>query len=66
MQLRIIVDYDSEVHAYSAVYPELLGCVSCGDSEQEALANIEEAIRLYLEPDGSDVASSAKVFEVTR
>lgn len=29
--------------------PELPGCVSQGDSEEELLANMEEAILLYLE-----------------
>ena len=30
--------------------PSLPGCVSEGDSREEALANIREAIELYLEP----------------
>jgi predicted RNase H-like HicB family nuclease len=29
--------------------PELPGCISQGDSEEELLANMEEAILLYLE-----------------
>lgn len=34
---------------YSVSVPGLPGCWSQGDTEQEALANIEEAIREYLE-----------------
>lgn len=30
--------------------PELSGCVSAGKTQLEALNNIREAIRLYLEP----------------
>lgn len=30
--------------------PPLPGCISEGDSREEALANIREAVELYLEP----------------
>jgi predicted RNase H-like HicB family nuclease len=32
----------------------LPGCISEGESEQEALVNIQEAIKLYLEPVDDD------------
>jgi predicted RNase H-like HicB family nuclease len=35
---------------FSAVCPELPGCQSQGETREEALANIKEAIELYLEP----------------
>ncbi|MGH9814647.1 MAG: type II toxin-antitoxin system HicB family antitoxin [Candidatus Acidiferrales bacterium] len=35
--------------------PSLPGCVSEGDSREEALANIREAIELYLEPVDDDL-----------
>jgi predicted RNase H-like HicB family nuclease len=34
---------------YVATVPTLPGCVSQGDSREETLKNIEEAIELYLE-----------------
>ena len=34
---------------YFACIPELKGCVSQGDTYEEALANIKEACELYLE-----------------
>lgn len=34
---------------YVATVPALPGCVSQGDSRDQALANIEEAIEVYLE-----------------
>ena len=51
MDLRVIVEYDAETNSYSAVCPELPGCTSCGDTKQEAMENVKEAIELYLEPD---------------
>jgi predicted RNase H-like HicB family nuclease len=34
---------------YSVVVPGLPGCVSQGETREEALGNIQEAIQLYLE-----------------
>ncbi len=64
MNLRVIIEYDKETESYSSVCPELPGCASCGETEHEAMENIKEAIRLYLEPDSKPVNSSAKIFEV--
>jgi predicted RNase H-like HicB family nuclease len=49
MKFRIVTEYDPETESYSAYCPELPGCCSAGDSEEEALKNAVEAIKLYLE-----------------
>ena len=64
MNLRVILEFDPETTAWSAVCPELPGCASAGDSKDEALANIREAIDLYLTPD-EPVPENATVVEVT-
>lgn len=43
--------------------PELPGCTSVGETEEEAFRNIREAIELYLEPTG-DAGKGGKVVEV--
>jgi predicted RNase H-like HicB family nuclease len=46
------------------VCPELLGCASAGETEEEARQNIEEAIRLYLAPvenRGNDWVSAVRL-----
>ena len=43
-ELSFTVMLEQEDDAYVAHCPELPGCWSCGDTEQEALDNIEEAI----------------------
>ena len=50
MKFRIVTEYDPETKSYAAYCPELPGCCSAGDTEEEALANAKEAIALYLEP----------------
>jgi predicted RNase H-like HicB family nuclease len=50
MKFRIELEYDAKVKSYAVYCPELPGCASAGCTEEEALANIKEAIALYLEP----------------
>jgi predicted RNase H-like HicB family nuclease len=54
MRLKIVFE-PSDEGGYTAVVPALHGCISEGDTLDEARANIREAIELYLEaPDGKD------------
>jgi hypothetical protein len=50
---------------YAAVCPELPGCASAGDTEEEARVNIREAIALYLAPADIELPENAKLVEVT-
>lgn len=65
MTFRVVIEFDSETNSFSAVCPELPGCASAGDSEEEVRANIEEAIRLYLAPAELTLPEKAKLVEVT-
>ncbi len=49
MTLQIILE-PSEEGGFTAIVPALPGCLSEGNSKDEAIANIKEAIELYLEP----------------
>ena len=46
---QVILIPDSEVGGYTVEVPSLPGCISEGDTIDEALANIKEAIDLYIE-----------------
>ena len=46
-----IVLEPSEESGYTVYVPSLPGCISEGDTVEDALANIQEAVELYLEPD---------------
>lgn len=65
MTFRVVLEYDEFTQSYSAVCPELPGCTSAGETEDEARTNIEEAIRLYLEPVQLNLPEQAKLIEVT-
>lgn len=49
MRLRVILE-PSDEGGYTVTAPSLPGCISEGDSVDDALINIREAIELYLEP----------------
>jgi predicted RNase H-like HicB family nuclease len=50
MKLRLIVERDPETGRYSSVFPDLPGCASASDTEDEAIANAREALELWIEP----------------
>ncbi|MBI4890708.1 MAG: type II toxin-antitoxin system HicB family antitoxin [Acidobacteria bacterium] len=64
MTFRVVLEYDSEAGSFSAVCPELPGCTSAGETEDEARLGIEEAIRLYLSPAKIEMPPTAKLVEV--
>ncbi|NJF24288.1 type II toxin-antitoxin system HicB family antitoxin [Thermococcus sp. Bubb.Bath] len=48
MKFRVIIEPQPE-GGYVAYVPALPGCVSQGETKEEVLRNIKEAIELYLE-----------------
>ena len=57
MKLMIILE-PSDEGGYTVYVPSLPGCISEGDNKEDALANIKEAIELYLEPVEDDFTPS--------
>jgi predicted RNase H-like HicB family nuclease len=49
----------SDDGGYTVTVPSLPGCISEGDTREDALANIREAIQLHLEPVDDDLAEIA-------
>ncbi|HYG23176.1 MAG TPA: type II toxin-antitoxin system HicB family antitoxin [Verrucomicrobiae bacterium] len=64
MKLRLVVEHDQETKRWSAFFPELPGCASAGDSEEEAIRNAKEALALWFEPSPDSIPAGAKVVEV--
>ena len=48
-QYTAIFEPDKETGGYTVTIPSLPGCISEGDTFEEALKNIKEAASLYLE-----------------
>ncbi|HOI14110.1 MAG TPA: type II toxin-antitoxin system HicB family antitoxin [Methanoculleus sp.] len=63
MRLRVVLE-PSEEGGYTVYVPSLPGCISEGDTREEALENIREAIELYLETVEDDLIFSETAEQV--
>ena len=65
MRMHVLLE-PSEDGGYTVTVPSLPGCISEGDTREEALANIRDAIQLYLEPveDETVGRDSAELVEI--
>ena len=65
MKIRVVLEA-SEEGGYTVYVPSLSGCISEGETEEEALKNIREAIELYLEAveDELFITDSGRIKEV--
>lgn len=55
MRFRVVLE-PSDEGGYTVYVPSLPGCISEGDTVEDALANVQEALELYLEPVEDDRA----------
>ena len=65
MKIKVVLE-PSEEGGYTAIIPSLPGCISEGNTKQEALKNIREALELYLDPveDDQIFAPNAETVEL--
>jgi len=63
MKLKVVLEkgMDGYIVAYC---PALKACVTQGQTEEEAIKNIKEAIELYLESDPQDLEQPAHEYKV--
>ncbi|MBX7133287.1 MAG: type II toxin-antitoxin system HicB family antitoxin [Fimbriimonadaceae bacterium] len=64
MNWRVVLEKDPETGDWAAWCPELPGCTSAGETEESALANMAEAIKLYLEPTPIELQASAVLKQI--
>ncbi len=63
MRIKIYLE-PSEEGGYTVIVPSLPGCISEGDTKEEAIRNIKEAIELYLEPVDDDIVINQNMEEL--
>jgi predicted RNase H-like HicB family nuclease len=59
MKLKVVLEASDE-GGFTVYVPSLPGCISEGETEEDALANIREAIELYLEDIEDEVIPGEK------
>ena len=65
MKLNVVLE-PSDEGGFTVCVPSLPGCFSEGDTKEEALANIKEAIELYMEQveDDFSVSPDTEIMEI--
>jgi predicted RNase H-like HicB family nuclease len=63
MKLKVILE-PSDEGGFTVYVPSLPGCISEGDTVEEAVLNIREAIDLYLEAEPLVLPEKAQVLEL--
>jgi predicted RNase H-like HicB family nuclease len=65
MNIHILLEPSEDV-GYTVTVPALPGCISEGDTREDAIKNIKDAINLYLEPVEDDISTmpSAETLEL--
>ena len=65
MNIQVVLELSSE-GGYTIYVPSLPGCISEGNTKEEAVENIKEAIDLYLEPveDDGSFSSGAEIIDL--
>lgn len=49
LKYEIILYWSNEDNVFIAEVPELPGCIAHGDSEEEAIKNVKDAIQLWID-----------------
>ena len=63
MKIKIFLE-PSDKGGYTAIVPALPDCISEGETKEEAIKNIKEAINLYLESVEDDVLTVSNAEKV--
>jgi len=63
VKLKIILE-PSKDGGFTVFAPTLPGCISEGESKEEAVKNIREAIELYLEPVEDDLVLNSDAEQI--
>lgn len=65
MEINIVLEPQEE-GGYTIYIPSLPGCISQGETKEEAIENIKEAMALWLEPDPNEILVFKDNFETER
>ncbi len=62
MKYPVIIHKDEDT-GFGVTIPDIPGCFACGDTQEEAIANIQETVELYY--DGEDVSEPPAPSQIT-
>ncbi len=62
MKYPVIIHKDATT-GYGVTIPDIPGCFACGDTQEEAISNIQEAVELYYDGEGVSEPSASSQME---
>ena len=63
MEIKIVLEEQDE-GGFTVYVPSLPGCISQGETMEEALRNIKEAIELYLDTKVEEISGKGRVMSL--
>ena len=63
MDIKIVLE-DQEEGGFTVYAPSLPGCISQGETMEEALKNIKEAIEVYLDVNVEEIKGKGKIMNI--
>ena len=63
MEIKIVLE-EQEEGGFTVYVPSLQGCISQGESIEESLKNIKEAIELYLDTNMGEIEGKGRVMNI--
>ena len=63
MEIKIMLE-EQEGGGYTVLVPSLPGCISQGETIDEVIKNIKEAIELYLDVDLENIDKKGKIINI--
>ncbi len=63
MDIKIVLE-DQEEGGFTVYAPSLPGCISQGETIEESLKNIKEAIELYLDINAEEIKGKGKIMNI--
>jgi len=63
VEIKIVLE-EQEEGGFTVYVPSLPGCISEGNTVEEALKNIKEAIELYLDTEIEEIQKRGKVMNI--
>ena len=46
--MRRLIEVEVEIEPLTVTFPDLPGCIICGETQEDALKNAKEALELYM------------------
>ena len=63
-KFQLLVELESQTKRWSALFPELPGCATAGDTEKDAIANAKEALALWFQPAPVKLSKKTRLIEL--